>query len=122
MTDNEIIKALSCCITVNKCEECPYKHLKSTTYDCLDKSTADAIELICLQHTELESWKRLYEDTCTELKEMLVLEREIREEAIKDFIKEVKNYAIPYTIAGIDYKVITETVMVKVAERMGVNK
>lgn len=53
MTDSEIIKALKCCATENKCQECPYGAA------CLDDKyvsiiSKDALDLINRQNAEIE--------------------------------------------------------------------
>lgn len=54
MTDNEIIKALECCKNDGIiCFECPYKK----TNGCMEKLSADALDLITRQQAEIENLK-----------------------------------------------------------------
>lgn len=48
MTDNEIIKALECCMT-DTCSECPF-----TFAGCIDTLPKEAIKLIKRQQAEIE--------------------------------------------------------------------
>lgn len=59
MNDNEIIKALECCVksrnTDAYCHECPYRNYGY----CLDKMMSDAIFLINRQKAEIERLKSM---------------------------------------------------------------
>ena len=92
MTDKEIVKALEyCCEDTSICpEECSYYKCKGDYITCFEKMQKDALDLINRQQAEIESWKRLYENTCAELNELLSLEREIKEQAIKEFAEKLK--------------------------------
>lgn len=56
MTDNEIIKALGCCIDC-KCKECPcYKNIEGEMY-CTEIDEEEILDLINLQKAEIEKFK-----------------------------------------------------------------
>lgn len=62
MTDNEIKKALECCIN-NKCSECPLKAMNCSE----NVAMAYANSLINRQQAEIErlrEWKRTLQDQC----------------------------------------------------------
>ena len=59
MTDNEIIKALECCMQGNNCGGCcPYDDEDDTCEECTSKLTRDALSLINRQKTEIERLKK----------------------------------------------------------------
>ena len=54
MTDNEIIKALECCLPQNgkrNCDDCPYAECEK---GCADKLTKDSLDLINHQKAEIK--------------------------------------------------------------------
>lgn len=53
MTDNEVIKALECCLTHTKCEECPMNQKRN----CMTELMKNALDLINRQKEEIEQWK-----------------------------------------------------------------
>ena len=53
MTDNEIIKAVGCCIGNTKCDECPMFR----TQNCMNKVFGYALDLINRQKAEIERLK-----------------------------------------------------------------
>ena len=56
MTDDEIIKALECCITLteNKCPECPNNELRFKGIHCKQQTYKNALDLINRQKAEIE--------------------------------------------------------------------
>ena len=110
MTDNEIIKALECCIAESGsgCSECPYTHYYE---GCRIRRNNDCIDLINLQKAEIERLKE-YE---TALKKGCALSRCInkgfvQDEAYKEFAEMAKEATFHYYDSEIDdvYKVLTE--------------
>ncbi len=84
MTDNEIIKALECCIKLTtKCSECPYNE---TGEMCFDLAKEDAIKLINRQRAEIE---RLEKEN-HRFVDIGKTYSEVRAEAIKEFAELVK--------------------------------
>lgn len=75
MTDNEIIKALECCIsrTSDRCRnrECPYFNRTQTYIYCKKLLKEEASNLINRQKEEIEYWKERYERTMDNLKAIL---------------------------------------------------
>ena len=58
MTDIEkVIKGLECCNNRNDCKQCPYATEYDPNLDCLDKTRADAIELLKEQQAEIKRLK-----------------------------------------------------------------
>ena len=58
MTDNEIIKALECCLPQNgkrNCDDCPYAECEK---GCADKMIKDSLDLINRQKAEIEMLKK----------------------------------------------------------------
>lgn len=106
MTDNEIIKALECCVNVKdvKCNECPlihsekfcFKVLHETTLDLIDRQKAEIERL----EKEIESLNKQYpcvvkmSDYCLvytrSLDDYDKLIDEIKSEAIKEFAERLK--------------------------------
>ena len=81
MTDNEIIKALGCCVN-GKCFKCPLK-----TMNCSAKvPMAFALDLISRQQAEIEELKKVViDDYASEY------DSKIRAEAVKEFKNKVEN-------------------------------
>ena len=69
MTDNEIIKALECCISENNsCKGCPYI---SFGLDCTEKRNNDCIDLINRQKAEIERLKTHLEELADEVEDKM---------------------------------------------------
>lgn len=95
LTDEEIVKALECCIDARHnpafCELCPYFQDKD---DCVIKSVKDTINLINRQRAELESLSKKLEN----YKHLDVilhtaidkLTNSIKSEAYKEFAEKLK--------------------------------
>ena len=41
-----VINGLTCCINHNDCKKCPYANEYDTTFDCIDRTRKDALELL----------------------------------------------------------------------------
>ena len=83
MTDNEIIKALKCCIDEHSCYECIYRLGMSA--QCMTNLMRDALTLINRQKAEIEKLK-----TDFQIEASNKLEKEIKTEAIKGFAERLK--------------------------------
>ena len=111
MTDNEIIKALECCIKLTtKCHECPYNEVGEM---CFDQAKEDALKLINLQRVEIgrlhnillsftqevHTWSNKHGYDTTELSLIPILNEaeKVREsieaEAIKEVAEQLKECA-----------------------------
>ena len=86
MTDNEIIKALECCKD-NNCNECPIE-------GCTDDIFGNALDLINRQKAENDSLKVDLAKCSIRLDNLYKTADEIKSEAIKEFIDELKNRVI----------------------------
>lgn len=115
MTDNEIIKALECCIAyITDCENCPY-HIVGDG-DCVNKTKADAINLINRQQAEIERLK-------TEKDNLIKTYAECQVDFLKEFVNKLKtwhSYA-KYDVAGHQQKqiVISEVTLDNLVKEMG---
>ena len=99
MTDNEIVKALECCMGC-ACKECSY-HNEADVADvsCKDRLVIDALKLINRQKAEIETWKKNCDDLYEEMSERQKAEVEIakrmgKSKAIKEFAERLKESAI----------------------------
>lgn len=65
MTDNEIIKALECCLTnhINNCANCPNGSYPSSYLQCRYKLNNDVLDLINRQKAEIENLNKDLSDT-----------------------------------------------------------
>lgn len=93
MKDNEIIKALECCIKEEvNCRNCPYEEYRHT--DCVDRVYNDVINLINRQKKEIQAYKLYYAGCLNDLKkahaEIERLQKENPMDAIKEFAKRLK--------------------------------
>ena len=43
---DKIINGLTCCINHNDCKKCPYANEYDPTFDCIDRTRKDALELL----------------------------------------------------------------------------
>ena len=102
MTDNEIIKALECCISNElaweNCPDCPYRKYRLS---CMDDMLADAISLINRQQAEIERLKNGLAISQKETKRILVTKGgrgygKTKAEAIKEFAERLKKLARPF--------------------------
>ena len=114
MTDNEIIKALECCLPQNgkrNCDDCPYAECEK---GCADKMIKDSLDLINRQKAEIEELKfknlALSQNRIT-MPERLEIVNNARDKAIREFAKKLKSksqllapsvYAEPYRAVSID--------------------
>lgn len=81
MTDNDIIKALECCMYVSdSCFECPFYNM----LNCALRLKKSALALIKRQKAEIEALKLINSTYCAETKT-------IRDIAFREFAESVKN-------------------------------
>ena len=112
MTDEQIIKALECCIAdITDCENCPY-HIVGDG-DCVNKTKADAIGLIRRQQAEIDRLKKYNTDVA----------RKHYFDGINDFVNKLKTWHSydKYDVAGHKCKqiVISEVGLNNLAKEMG---
>ena len=93
MTDEQIIKALECCIGNIQCGKCSI----FGTINCMNNLMQDALDLISRQKAEIERLKcemgKLLPKDCSYAMQMEVsnkLESQIKSEAIKEFAERLK--------------------------------
>jgi hypothetical protein len=86
MNDNEIIKALECCIC-DECEDCPCDEEPA----CIENLHQEAIDLINRQKAEIERLNSPYEMQVEASKK---LENSIKAEAVKEFAERLKENAV----------------------------
>ena len=92
MTDEKIIKALSCCTNkqVLMCKKCPY-HYENDWVNCGGRQMMeDALDLINRQKAEIEMLGLSLESMLFEVKNAHELRDEAITNAIKDFAERVK--------------------------------
>ena len=92
MTDNEIIKALECCIVYESCEGCPCA--EDNSQYCLKATCKNALDLINRQKAEIERFKeneKLICAKCDSIQEKLLL---LVNTQIPEAIKSAKSEAI----------------------------
>ena len=104
MTDNEIMKALECCIEVDACHRCPYgaaclddKYKSIIAKDALDLINRKGAEIERLQ-TELVA-TRYSENAFKEENRRLVKLRKV--DAIKEFAERLKKKVVEYHCAEV---------------------
>ena len=83
MTDNEIIKALECCIKGNHCRsDCHYDSEDDSCIECTSKLAKASLDLINRQQAEIE---RLKSDNDILSKNLHNLCKELEAEKIRNF-------------------------------------
>lgn len=88
MTDNEIIKALECCV-IKDCGNCPVNHIGF----CVDDAMKEALALITRQKGEIERLEDLVylaDSETANVRDLYFEEKSERAEAIKEFAKRLK--------------------------------
>lgn len=81
MTDNDVIKALECCIK-SECSKCPLKR----SFCSENVAMEYALDLINRQNTEIAIYKNLYEDLKAENLETIKAINKCKAEAIREFV------------------------------------
>ncbi len=87
MTDNDIIKAVECCIKED-CKNCPY--FASGLFECGEHFNEDVLDLINRQKAEIErlSKAETFDKNITKLLD--IYEVSIKAEAVKEFAEKIK--------------------------------
>lgn len=83
MTDNEIIKALECCIGYHECSKCPYNSGAAGTSECMSECMSDTRHLIKSQKAEIDTYQKHIDND-------IIYANAIKAEAIKDFAERLK--------------------------------
>ena len=115
MTDNEIIKAVECCIK-NNCDLCPFCEMD--IYSCENELLAKLMSIINRQQAEIEICSEVIERQDKEIDELNKFanerldkfteryDRNLKAEAIKEFAKKLKRKAYRFPCAiGTEYAV-----------------
>ena len=87
--DNEIIKAVECCIGNTKCGECPMFR----TPNCMNKVFGYALDLINRKNAEMERLKEHIKHTNNVVKQVV---KDTKSEAIKEFAEKLKEIMFNY--------------------------
>ena len=128
MTDNEVIKALECCLDISPstCKSCSLFNVTNSTMVCSKIATKFALDLINRQQAEIERLKNILIcfmgalgkvrniddiESISQIPLMTELNKgiraEIKAEAYKECIENVKNYikthCNPYSKPDFDY-------------------
>ena len=96
MTDNEIIKALECCLDISPstCKNCPLFNVTNSTMVCSKIATKSALDLITRQQAEIERLNKeiqITKDAYTMLQTKIEI---IKSEAVKEFADEFERRCI----------------------------
>lgn len=85
MTDEQIVKALECCINYNDCDKCDFepKKSKKKSIGCCMEIMQNAIDLITRQQAEIERLKNRPYTLQIEVSKKI--ESQIKAKAIKEF-------------------------------------
>ena len=110
MTDNEITKALECCVNGEDCLNCP---LQEQFADC--KPMTGALDLINRQKAEIERLEDLNKCYYTSCQQIAKSNHEIKAEAVKEFAELLKEHIRDYHPY---YYVIDEEVVDNLVEEM----
>ena len=91
MTDNEIIKAVECCLAkenceVISCEKCPLEK----QYECMDIMFHQTLDLINRQKAEIEKYKSGMIANAEVVKTLINELKTAKSEAIKEFAERLK--------------------------------
>lgn len=109
MTDNEIIKAVGCCIGNTKCDECPMFR----TQNCMNKVFGYALDLINRQKEKIK-----------EFDEKLVIRRgliDYQKAEIEQWKEEANKYQNLWCIAVDDIEKVKSEAIKEFAERLKEN-
>ena len=113
MEDNEIIKALECCIAPN-CGECPIfnnKEIRKVPGRCIVTLEKDALDLINRQKEEIERLEKSFSFDFDNFESEY--DSKIKGEAVKEFAERLKEHKIDVDVSfGYGKEVYTEAVAV----------
>lgn len=86
MNENDVIKALECCMKGNNCGGCcPYDDEDDTCEECTSKLAKDALDLIKRQWAEIERLKEIANPKCQQCVE------QTRKNSIIELANELKH-------------------------------
>lgn len=116
MTDNDIIKALKCCVDNGKCKECPINpHYGNYGY-CTNLALTYALDLINRQKAEIDELRKSEEiakqNAVNMARAMPNIAKATRIEAIKEFAGRLRKHLerrTEYDEGGWDMDVLTVT-------------
>lgn len=118
MEDNEIIKALECCVNGEDCLNCP---LQEQFADC--KPMTGALDLINRKKEEIEQLKienRILSQKRISFPERLEIDRKARTEAVKEFLRKQEiELANNTDISAVGYQSVIE-LNIKILKEMGI--
>ena len=124
MTDNDIIKALECCLNsrnFEECNECGYVECM-TDKGCLGELLTDGLDLINRQKAEIESLQNKLDFVETKCISMVSsvskITRATRREAITEFAERLKNGCGRVKTEGKSMLVFTESAFDQIAKEM----
>lgn len=106
MTDNEIKKALECCVSTDDCKKCPL----GGTHQCYPTLEKNALDLINRQQAEIEKWKAEYTRACAERDARICTQDYFKAEAIKEFAERLKAKVDPNWDNSVDVEDIDRLV------------
>ena len=90
MTDNEIIKALECCVKdTEDCYECPLQN----KWSCDKLLSKNALDLINRQKAEIDRLQGYNENLITANTALSNEILDIKSETIKEFVRKIKSHA-----------------------------
>lgn len=118
MTDNEIIKALECCIN-DECEDCPlYGENAPDVYgNCVQNTKRNALDLINRQKAEIERLKTAFEVVKQECEDMFTANRNLMAE-IEQWKEEANKYQNLWCEAVEDIQTAKTEVIKEFADRL----
>ena len=95
MTDNDIIKALECCMQpISNCDKCP---LYKVSDECFDIAKNSAVDIINGKQAEIDRLEHLLDDKCDRC---IAGERK---KAVKEFADRLKATPLKYGIEHTEY-------------------
>lgn len=115
MTDNDIIKALECCIPISerKCNECLYHEFR---FRCMTQLIKDTIDLINRQNAEIEALKIENQSLRSAANSYKIHYNEARAESVKEFAERLEATKFKH---GNDYIIYAANIDVLMKEMTG---
>ena len=104
MTDNEIIKALECCCTLNGvgCRNCPQYDIHSAM--CVKNLIRNALDLIDRQKAEIERLEKVLNGRDQLINALNKCYKQAKSEAIKEFAEELEYFVLNEGIEVVEPK------------------
>ena len=119
MTDEQIIKALECCVSNNldSCDDCPIKiECFTETVDC----KKEALDLINRQKAEIERLTTRLDDKETQLDRLTIYFDEAVNRKVDDFMKRLESKLANNTdITAVGYQSVIADIINLVKEMVG---